>query len=461
MSENGRYLLVVPKLSAMRVLDLRTGIVMSRLTYNNNEKSYDNNNNDSNCNGNNGYNSYNNINNENYNNGYNNNYNNNNNNNNINDSNLISNAMSTGSFSSLGQSRSRSSSNQRTKRQNINPPFLKSTHTHVFNVSKYPNGQQNRQASFCSGHSIVVTPGGTGAGYGIGGGGGGGGVGIGGGTGYGGGGGGGTGAGVGNGVQLWNAESGIIMRSLSLCCGGPVQSTDVRTLHTLNKLQDSFNSHISYPSERTVPSVQYRSMSSSKLQQRHGVLSEEMNEKDIDTDKDDVKDRNTDYNVRYNSSGPGIAFPKLYDVDTHTDCADTYRTYRAASDATNDRILVQSPIMINSSKYDDEYNRSSKNNDNDEDIDNNNNDDIDSELYRKKKHDNSEERNDDNDQYNIVKDKNEDDTNVPHVPHAQQTYVQYDPQLVLLASSPVFSTHYDDRCGVLGAASAAGITLWG
>jgi hypothetical protein len=263
-------------------------------------------------------------------------------------------------------------------------------------------------------------------------------------------------------VQLWNAESGIIMRSLSLCCGRPVQSTDVRTLHTLNKLQDSFNSHISYPLERTVSSVQYRAMSSSKLQQRHGVLSEEMNEKDIDRDKDkdkdDVKDKDTDYNVRYNSSGPGIAFPKLYDVDTHTDCTDTYRTYRAASDPTNDRISVQSPDMINSNKYDEEYN---KNNNNDEDVDNNNGDDIDNELYRKKKYENIEDRNDGNDQYDTVKDKNEDDTNVPHVPYVQHTYVQYDPQLLLLASSPVFSTHYDDRCGVLGAASAAGITLWG
>ena len=458
MSENGRYLLVVPKLSAMRVLDLRTGIVMSRLTYNNNEKSNDNNNNN---------NIFNNINNENYNSGYNNNNNNNNNNinsNNMNESNLIRNAMSTGSFSSLGQSRSRSSSNQRTKRQNINPnpPFLKSTHTHVFNVSKYLNGQQNRQASFCSGHSVVVTPGGTGTGYGIGGGrGGGGGVG---GTG-GGGGVGGTGVGVGNGVQLWNAESGIIMRSLSLCCGGPVQSTDVRTLHTQNKLQDSFNSHISYPSERTVASVQYRGLSSSKLQQRHGVLNEEMNEEDIDKDKDDIKerDRDTDNNIRYNSSGSGIAFPKLYDVDTHTDCTDKYSTYRAASDPTNDRILVQSSDMINSNKYDDEYNKSNKYNNNDEDIDNNDtrNDDIDNDLYRQKKYGYLEERNYDNDQYNTVKDKNDDDTNVPHVPYVQNTYVQYDPQLLLLASSPVFSTHYDDMCGVLGAASSAGITLWG
>jgi hypothetical protein len=264
-------------------------------------------------------------------------------------------------------------------------------------------------------------------------------------------------------VQLWNAESGIIMRSLSLCCGRPVQSTDVRTLHTLNKLQDSYNSHTSYPSERTVSSVQYRAMSSSKLQQRHGVLSEEMNEKDIDKDKDDVKDKDIDFKVRYNSSGPGpgIAFPKLYDVDTNTDCTDKYRTYRALSDPTNDRISVQSPDMINSNKYDDEYNRSNKNNDNDEDIDDNNNDDIDNELYRKKKFGNMEERNDDNDQYNIVKGKDEDDTNVPHVPYVQHTHVQYDPQLLLLASSPVFSTHYDDRCGVLGAASAAGITLWG
>ena len=48
------------------------------------------------------------------------------------------------------------------------------------------------------------------------------------------------------------------------------------------------------------------------------------------------------------------------------------------------------------------------------------------------------------------KDKNNDDVGA-----------LYDPQLLLLTSSPVFSTHYDDRCGILAAASAAGITLWG
>ena len=384
MSENGRYLLVVPKLSAMRVLDLRMGTVLSRLTYNSNEKSYNNDNNNFNYN----------------------------NNNNISEYNLINNALSTGSFSSLGQSRSRSSSTQRSKRIDSNPPILKFVPTHAFNVSKFLNGQQNRRASFCSGHSIVVTPGGTGTGYGIG-------TGIGGGTAVG---------GTGNGVQLWNAESGNIIRSLSVCCGRPVQPPKTRPLHILNKLHNSFNSHQSYPLDRTVSSLQYRAFSSSR-QQQQGIFGEDMKENDIDGDEDDMKEKDADYTVKHGITG--IAFPKQYDHDTHTDPRD-------ATTDSNGR--TQGSDMVNSNEYEHEHNQYKNN----EDDDNNDNSD---DIYHTKKYDDVEERNDDNVE-EFAKDKNDVDKHT------------HDPQLLLLATSPFFSTRYDERCGILAAASAAGITLW-
>jgi hypothetical protein len=349
LSADGRYLIVVPKLSAMRVLDLRTGTVLTRFTSNSSSSTHGSS---------------------------------------ISRSLLLTSSSSSSSSSSgsMGQQRSRSESYHRMQRKD-NRTGINRTQRLSAASSRTSLSSQGQYVSFCTGDAMVVTGGGGGVDEGC-------------------------------AVKLWSADSGHLVKSLSLRCGYQSSSSPS------HRFSSSFSQSLSL------------SNSGPHLLQRSPA----------------VRD-----------SSPGIAFSRENDrdrdrdregaVDTMSTSAEEKRTDikvrpRGVSDEVEREVRESNWLNDGEVIRDREEGERDRDRDRDRDRGSDSGGDRDySDSERERDREGGQYRGRDRDG---ERDRDKE----------REREVCRDPQLEVIASSPVFSTRYDDRYGVIAAASAAGISLW-
>jgi hypothetical protein len=364
LSADGRYLIVVPKLSAMRVLDLRTGTVLARFTSNSTSTSHGST---------------------------------------ISRSVLLSSSSSSSSSNSMGQQRSRSDSYQRLLRKDsaLNTARAQRLSTASTRTSLSSQGQY---VSFCAGDAMVVT---------------------------GGAGGGGGGVDEGCAVKLWSADSGHLIKSLSLRCG--FQSSSSPSLSFSNSFSQSLS----------------LSQSGAQLHQKSSA----------------VRD-----------SSPGIAFSRENDRDRDRDREVLVDTMSTSAEEKRTDMRERVRPRRGSDEVEREVRESNWLNDNEMIGDRDRERDTEGECDRDRNRDRGSGSGGDRDNSDSERERDRDtdrdreggqrrgrDREIEREGERDRERdrdVCRDPQLEVIASSPVFSTRYDERYGIIAAASAAGISLW-
>jgi hypothetical protein len=354
LSADGRYLIVVPKLSAMRVLDLRTGTVLTRFTSNSTSSTHGSS---------------------------------------ISRSVLLTSSSSSSSSSSgsMGQQRSRSDSYQRMQRKD-NTTGVNRTQRLSTASSRTSLSSQGQYVSFCAGDAMVATGGGGGVDEGC-------------------------------AVKLWSADSGHLIKSLSLRCG--YQNTSSPSL--------SFSSSFSQSLSLSNSGAHLLQRSSAVRDSSPGIAFSRENDRDrdregaLDTMSTSAEEKRTDMRERPRRGSDEVE----REVRESNWLNDGEIMRDRESDREGERDRDRGRDRGSDSGGDRDYSDSERDRERDREGGQYRGRDRDGERDRDKEREKERERE-----------------------------VCRDPQLEIIASSPVFSTRYDERYGIIAAASAAGISLW-